>query len=37
VVLTCTGISFAQGSNDGQKEMGLIMLILIGIVPTALR
>jgi PiT family inorganic phosphate transporter len=30
---TCTGVSFAHGSNDGQKGMGLIMLILIGIVP----
>jgi inorganic phosphate transporter, PiT family len=34
-VLTCTGVSFAHGSNDGQKGMGLIMLILIGTVPTA--
>ena len=33
--LTCTGVSFAHGSNDGQKGMGLIMLILIGTVPTA--
>ncbi|MBV8807509.1 MAG: inorganic phosphate transporter, partial [Acidobacteriaceae bacterium] len=32
---TCTGVSFAHGSNDGQKGMGLIMLILIGTVPTA--
>jgi len=32
---TCTGVSFAHGSNDGQKGMGLIMLVLIGIVPTA--
>jgi PiT family inorganic phosphate transporter len=32
---TCTGVSFAHGSNDGQKGMGLIMLILVGIVPTA--
>ncbi|MFX5714211.1 inorganic phosphate transporter, partial [Acinetobacter baumannii] len=31
---TCTGVSFAHGSNDGQKGMGLIMLILIGTVPT---
>src|SRR5262249_6183984 len=31
----CTGVSFAHGSNDGQKGMGLIMLILIGTVPTA--
>jgi inorganic phosphate transporter, PiT family len=35
LVLTCTGVSFAHGSNDGQKGMGLIMLILIGCVPTA--
>jgi len=34
LVLTCTGVSFAHGSNDGQKGMGLIMLILIGTVPT---
>jgi inorganic phosphate transporter, PiT family len=33
LVLTCTGVSFAHGSNDGQKGMGLIMLILIGIIP----
>ncbi len=35
LVLTCSGVSFAHGSNDGQKGMGLIMLILIGTVPTA--
>ena len=35
LVLTCSGVSFAHGSNDGQKGMGLIMLILIGSVPTA--
>ncbi len=35
LVLTCTGVSFAHGSNDGQKGMGLIMLILIGIAPVA--
>jgi PiT family inorganic phosphate transporter len=34
LVLTCTGVSFFHGSNDGQKDMGLIMLILIGTVPT---
>ena len=33
LVGTCTGVSFAHGSNDGQKGMGLVMLILIGIVP----
>jgi inorganic phosphate transporter, PiT family len=35
LVLTCTGVSFAHGSNDGQKGMGLILLILIGILPGA--
>jgi inorganic phosphate transporter, PiT family len=33
LMLTCTGVSFAHGSNDGQKGMGLIVLILIGILP----
>jgi inorganic phosphate transporter, PiT family len=31
--LTCTGVSYAHGSNDGQKGMGLLMLVLVGIVP----
>ena len=35
LILTCTGVSFAHGSNDGQKGMGLIMLILVGILPVA--
>jgi len=35
LILTCTGVSFSHGANDGQKGMGLIMLILIGTVPTA--
>src|SRR5262249_1542660 len=35
LILTCTGVSFFHGSNDGQKGMGLIMLILIGTVPTS--
>jgi inorganic phosphate transporter, PiT family len=33
LVLTCTGVSFGHGSNDGQKGMGLMLLILIGILP----
>ena len=33
LILTCTGVSFSHGSNDGQKGMGLIMLILVGTVP----
>ncbi len=35
LICTCTGVSFSHGSNDGQKGLGLIMLILIGTVPTA--
>ena len=35
LIATCTGVSFAHGGNDGQKGMGLIMLILIGAAPTA--
>lgn len=33
LVMCCAAISFAHGSNDGQKGMGLIMLILIGLFP----
>lgn len=33
LILTCTGVSFAHGSNDGQKGMGLLTLILVAIVP----
>jgi inorganic phosphate transporter, PiT family len=35
LIFTCAGVSFAHGGNDGQKGMGLIMLILIGVAPTA--
>src|SRR6201996_1797550 len=35
LIFTCTGVSFFHGGNDGQKGMGLIMLILIGAAPTA--
>ena len=35
LILTCTSVSFGHGGNDGQKGMGLIMLILIGAAPTA--
>ncbi|MBY0436387.1 MAG: inorganic phosphate transporter [Cyclobacteriaceae bacterium] len=34
LIMTCTSVSYSHGSNDGQKGVGLIMLILIGIVPT---
>lgn len=33
LLLTCTGVSFFHGQNDGQKGVGLVMLILIGVVP----
>ncbi|MDX1904449.1 MAG: inorganic phosphate transporter [Thermonemataceae bacterium] len=33
LVLTCSGVSFSHGSNDGQKGVGLLMLVLIGILP----
>jgi phosphate/sulfate permease len=33
LVTTCGGVSMAHGSNDGQKGMGLIMLVLIGLAP----
>jgi PiT family inorganic phosphate transporter len=33
LILSCTGLSFTHGSNDGQKGVGLIMLILISIAP----
>ena len=33
LVLSAMGVSFVHGSNDGQKGIGLIMLMLIGIVP----
>jgi PiT family inorganic phosphate transporter len=35
LITTCTAVSFAHGGNDGQKGMGLIMLILIGAAPAA--
>ena len=34
LILTCTLVSFFHGSNDGQKGVGLVMLILIGLVPS---
>jgi PiT family inorganic phosphate transporter len=35
LIITCTGVSFAHGTNDGQKSIGLIMLTIIGIFPAA--
>ena len=33
LVLTCTSVSYSHGSNDGQKGVGLIMIILISLAP----
>lgn len=33
LVMTCGGVSFSHGSNDGQKGVGIVMLILMGLVP----
>jgi phosphate/sulfate permease len=33
LILTCTSVSFSHGSNDGQKGVGLMMIILIGLIP----
>jgi low-affinity inorganic phosphate transporter len=33
LIATCSGVSFAHGSNDGQKGVGLMMLVLIAILP----
>jgi phosphate/sulfate permease len=33
LITTCTGVSFAHGTNDGQKSIGLIMLTIIGLFP----
>jgi phosphate/sulfate permease len=33
LIATCGGVSFAHGSNDGQKGMGLLLLVLIGFLP----
>jgi inorganic phosphate transporter, PiT family len=35
LILTCTGVSIAHGTNDGQKSIGLIMLAIIGLLPAA--
>ena len=34
LIVTCTLVSYFHGNNDGQKGVGLVMLILIGLVPT---
>ncbi|MBV8851840.1 MAG: inorganic phosphate transporter, partial [Sinobacteraceae bacterium] len=35
LILTCSGVSFAHGTNDGQKSIGLIMLTIIGLFPAS--
>lgn len=33
MILSAVGVSFSHGANDGQKGIGLIMLVLIGVAP----
>ncbi len=33
LIATCGGVSYAHGANDGQKGMGLVLLVLIGFLP----
>ena len=33
LILTCSSVSYAHGTNDGQKSIGLIMLTIIGLMP----
>ncbi|MBI5218054.1 MAG: inorganic phosphate transporter [Bacteroidia bacterium] len=33
LIITCTSVSYSHGSNDGQKGVGLIMIILIALLP----
>ncbi|HBE9080161.1 MULTISPECIES: inorganic phosphate transporter PitA [Serratia] len=33
LILSAIGVSFSHGANDGQKGIGLIMLVLIGVAP----
>ncbi len=35
LILSAIGVSFSHGANDGQKGIGLLMLVLIGIAPAA--
>ena len=35
LIVTCSGVSFAHGTNDGQKSIGLIMLTIIGLLPAS--
>jgi low-affinity inorganic phosphate transporter len=33
LILSAIGVSFSHGANDGQKGIGLLMLVLIGVAP----
>ncbi|MCV4632863.1 inorganic phosphate transporter, partial [Escherichia coli] len=33
LILSAIGVSFSHGANDGQKGIGLVMLVLIGVAP----
>ncbi|MEQ6278215.1 inorganic phosphate transporter PitA [Kluyvera sp. 142053] len=33
LILSAIGVAFSHGANDGQKGIGLVMLVLIGVAP----
>lgn len=33
LIVSAAGVSFSHGANDGQKGIGLLMLVLIGVAP----
>ncbi len=33
LILSAIGVSYSHGANDGQKGIGLVMLVLIGVAP----
>jgi inorganic phosphate transporter, PiT family len=33
LTVTCAGVSFAHGSNEGQTTIGISMLILMSLAP----
>lgn len=35
LIISAAGVSFSHGANDGQKGIGLIMLLLIGVAPAS--
>lgn len=36
LIVSAAGVAFSHGANDGQKGIGLVMLVLVGIAPPGL-